>query len=253
MRHLSHAVRPRNGRVTLVLAALAAALLGAASAPASAAAHDGYGPVSPSVVDNLWGGYVAQGSGFSSVSGSWTEPSVQCNSTQDLFAPWVGIDGYGSQTVEQTGVETNCQNGSPTYRAWYEMYPAAPVYWSDPVGAGDVMTGSVTAQGGGTYEITLTNETQGWTEHTTQSLNGQNISAEAVIESPSGSYPSFSELNFSGITVDGQTFDAYNPQGISSGGYSPTQLSNGSFSMVPGGSWGWRHHAGNASSSSIRY
>src|SRR5690242_3822644 len=41
-----------------------------------------------------WSGYAATGSGFSSVTSTWTEPSVTCNSTDDLFAPWVGIDGY---------------------------------------------------------------------------------------------------------------------------------------------------------------
>jgi hypothetical protein len=61
-----------------------------------------------------------------------------------------------------------------------------------------------------------------------------------VIESPTSSYPSFSELDFSGVTVDGQPFDAANPQVLTSGGYGPTALGNGSFAMVPGGGAGLR-------------
>lgn len=181
----------------------------------------------------VWGGYVAQGSGFNSVSGSWTMPQVQCNTSNDLFAPWVGIDGYGSQTVEQTGVQVDCSSGTPVYSGWYEMYPAPPQYFSDPVDAGDVFTASVVSQGGGTYALRLTDTTKGWTQSTQQNLNGQNVSAEAVIESPSQSYPSFSSLDFANVTVNGQTFDTYSPQAIDSGQYTETALQNGAFSIVP--------------------
>ena len=84
----------------------------------------------------------------------------------------------------------------------------------DPVSAGNSFTGSVIDKGGGDYTITLTDDT--------------------VIESPTSSYPSFSEQEFSNVTVDGWPLDATNPQALTSGGYGPTALSNGSFAMVPG-------------------
>jgi hypothetical protein len=196
-----------------------------------------------SFAGGLWGGYVAQGSDFRSITGSWTMPQVTCNSGNDLFAPWVGIDGYGSQTVEQTGVQVDCSSGSPALSAWYEMYPADPVYWNDPVAVGDSLTGSVTTDGSGTYTLTLTDNTAGWTERTQQQLDAQDVSAEAVIESPSQSYPSFDELDFTGVTVNGQSFDAFSPQAIDSGPYTETGLSGGSFSIVPasGGAASARH------------
>ena len=221
----------RSAAVGLLLAAAAVTPLGVGTSAASAA---GFGPDHTRIKDSVWGGYVAQGS-FTRITGSWVEPHATCNSTSDLFAPWVGIDGYGSQTVEQTGVQTDCSSGSPQLSAWYEMYPAEPVYWNDPVAEGDSITATVVSEGGGSYALTLTDNTQGWTEHTTQYLDAQNISAEAIIESPTQSYPSFDRLDFSGITVDGQTFDSYNPQGLTSGGYSPGPLQNGAFSMSPGG------------------
>ena len=183
--------------------------------------------------DSNWGGYIAQGS-FGSITGSWRMPSVSCNTYDDLFAPWIGIDGYGSQTVEQTGVAVDCSNGYPEYAGWYEMYPAAPVYFSNAVSPGDSFSASVVDNGGGSYSVRLTDNTKGWTHTTQQYLNGDDISAEAVVESPTGSYPSFSRLDFSGITVNGEPFSYYNPQPIDSGQYTETPLNGGSFSIIPG-------------------
>ena len=157
-----------------------------------------------------WSGAAATGSGFSSVSASWTEPYVTCNSTNDLMAPWVGIDGYGSSTVEQTGVATDCSYGYPIYQGWYEMYPAGPVYYSNPVGAGDQINASVT-RSGSTYTLTLTDASQGWTQTVYQALGAANASAEVIIESPTASYPNFGSVNFFNATIDGAQLGAYNP------------------------------------------
>ncbi|MEV6009120.1 G1 family glutamic endopeptidase [Streptomyces sp. NPDC051976] len=184
--------------------------------------------------DSNWGGYIATGSRFTSVTGSWTMPHVTCNSSNDLYAPWIGIDGYGSQTVEQTGVQVDCSSGSPQYSGWYEMYPAAPRYFSNPVSAGDAFTASVTDTGGGSYTLKLTDTTKGWTKTATSRLSARDASAEAVIESPTGSYPSFSRQDFSGITVNGRSFATYGPQAIDSGPYTETALNGGSFSIIPG-------------------
>ncbi|MDH6135878.1 hypothetical protein P3T37_005295 [Kitasatospora sp. MAA4] len=222
------------------LAALLALSGAAIAAPATAAtatsfgtAHH-YGNPANFSGNSTWGGYVAQGRNFTSISGSWTMPQVQCNTTNDLFAPWVGIDGYGSQTVEQTGVQVDCSSGSPVYSGWYEMYPAGPVYFSNPVSAGDNFTASVVSASRGSYTLKLTDNTQGWTKTTTKRLNGQNVSAEAVIESPSQSYPSWDSLSFSNIKVNGQVFDNYSPESMDSGPYTETALQNGAFSIIPG-------------------
>lgn len=189
-----------------------------------AAAHFGHigGPAKAKVVTvkkgyNVngynWSGAAATGSGFSSVTSTWTEPSVTCHSYNDLMAPWVGIDGYGSSTVEQTGVATDCSSGSPVYQAWYEMYPASPVYYSlssYPVRAGDRFTGTVT-RSGTTYTLKLTNSTRGWTKTTTSSLSASNSSAEVIIESPSGSYPAFGTVSFSSSSINGSQLSNWNP------------------------------------------
>ncbi len=240
---------PRRALRLPAIAAAATVVAGVGLTGSAAAAGASFGPYHGFAPhDGAWGGYVAKGGPFHSITGSWVEPSVTCNSSNDVYAPWTGVDGYGSQTVEQQGVETNCSNGSPQFRPWYEMFPASPVYWSDPAAAGDNITGTTT-DNNGTYTLTLTDNTAGWTETTQQSTQAGDVSAEAVIESPSQSYPSFQELDFSGVTVDGKSFDSINPQAITSGGYGPGPLSGGAFSIKPGaglGAWSASHAAPSA-------
>jgi hypothetical protein len=184
-----------------------------------------------------WSGYVATGGSFTSVAAHWNEPAATCNSSNDLYAPWVGIDGFGSNSVEQTGVATDCSSGSPSYQAWYEMYPDAPVYYNDPVSAGDSFTGSVTTDGNGSYTLTISDDTQGWTETTPGSFQGANASAEAILESPTAAYPDFGQVSFSGFTINGQDASTFGPTALdasNSSGFEDhtSALSGGAFSVA---------------------
>ena len=225
---MSFTPRPRLG-LALAAGAMVMTALGSA---APAAASVSYGPIRPNIQTSNWGGYVALSGDYTKIVGSWTEPQVTCNSDSNLFAPWVGIDGDGSQTVEQTGVQTDCSSGSPVMSPWYEMYPAAPVYWSETIKVGDKITGKVIANGSN-YTLTLTDTTQGWTKTFHKTGNDSDVSAEAVIESPPSSYPTFSKLTFTGVRVNGQVLSSYGPTAYASGQYTPTALKNGTFSMVP--------------------
>lgn len=189
-------------------AAAFAAPAGAAGPAGFAPRHAGFGgPAAYNINGYNWGGYAATGSGFTSVSASWTEPSVTCNSRNDLYAPWVGIDGYSSSTVEQTGVATDCSTGRAVFQAWYEMYPAYPVYLSTgsyPVAAGNSISASVTFTGSGNFTLKLVNNSRGWTYTISKKLNSaRRSSAEAIIESPTGAYPNFGTLKFTSVTVNG--------------------------------------------------
>lgn len=161
-----------------------------------------------------WGGYVSFGS-FTTATASWTEPTVTCRSSNDLFAPWVGIDGDGSSTVEQTGVETDCSSGRAVYSAWYEMYPAAPVYYNVSVSAGDHITATVTRTATNTYRLDLSDTTKGWTKTTTKSLTSKHASAEAIIESPTDSYPTISGgIKFTGVKFNGTNLASTSPSAL---------------------------------------
>ena len=221
-----------NGAATPGLAAAHYGHIGGATKAKPVAGKNGY-----NINGYNWSGAAATGSGFSSVTSTWTEPSVTCNSTNDLMAPWVGIDGYGSNTVEQTGVATDCSSGHAVYQAWYEMYPAGPVYYSNTVSAGDHITAKVT-RSSSTYTLTLSDTTRGWTKTTVKSLSSaRNASAEVIIESPTASYPRFGTVSFSGSTINGSNLSNWNPTLMdASNGYyyedHTSAVSGGSFSIT---------------------
>ena len=120
-----------------------------------------------------WAGYTAlgQAGSFTSVSTSWTQPAVTCGTGDTFSSFWVGLDGVGTQTLEQTGTEADCDNGTAVYSGWYEIFPAAPVFYNSPVRAGDQLNASVVANGGGSFTLTLTDATEGWQQVTDQTLS----------------------------------------------------------------------------------
>ncbi len=76
-----------------------------------------------------WAGYAVNAASgtVSEAQGSWIQPTVTCSTSADgaqYAAFWVGIDGYASLTVEQTGTLAYCPQGTktPEYLAWYEFY-----------------------------------------------------------------------------------------------------------------------------------
>lgn len=94
------------------------------------------------------GGLRGQSPGVTDVHGTWMVPTAKsCSSANGFSAFWVGIEGYGTSTVEQTGTPVDCSAVSALYSAWYEFYPAAPVTLGWVVHPGDTMVGEVKARG----------------------------------------------------------------------------------------------------------
>jgi Peptidase A4 family len=211
-----------------------------AAGPAVAGAGQSFGPHvgGPNIDSGNWGGYAASGSSqeFTKISGSWTEPAAKCANSNQLTAPWIGLDGYGNETVEQTGVAVECTGTKVSYDAWYEMYPAAPVYFNTNVSANDTFDASVTYNGNGKYTLVMNDVTKGWKKTFHKTSDGdENASAEAVIEDPTGQYPDLvNGVTFTGITVNGHLFDYYSPTKLTSGGYVPGALSGGTFTIKKG-------------------
>jgi hypothetical protein len=216
---------------------------GAAASSAHAAVkapHFVYGTYAIST----WGGYATTGTDgqFTSVTASWKEPKVTCVDDNSLYAPWVGIDGFRNDTVEQTGVQTYCGTGKPVDSAWYEMYPASPVYYSNPVKAGDSIVAKVTSSGSN-FTLTIQDITRDWTETTQSSTDGaENMTAEAVIESPSTDYPNIPSVSFTGVKFDGKALDTYSltklttDSGAGTTKYKPSAITGtDDFTMLPHG------------------
>jgi len=134
-----------------------------------------------------WSGYAVQSvAAFTDVVGTWAEPTSLCSRRSTTYGSfWVGLDGYSSNSVEQLGTDSDCANGSPSYYAWYEMYPANSVMLSSssyPVRAGDTLTGEV-SRSGGSYTLSL-KSSRGWHFAITESGSDANSSAEWVAEAP---------------------------------------------------------------------
>ena len=132
-----------------------------------------------------WSGYAATTGLYTSVSASWTQPTGICTRGDQYGAFWVGLDGYTSRTVEQTGSEVDCIGRTAEYYAWYEMYPSASVSYSNTVKAGDHFSASVTYEGNNEFSLFIADTTQGWSQTITASLAGAaRSSAEVIVEAP---------------------------------------------------------------------
>jgi hypothetical protein len=157
-----------------------------------------------------WAGYAAvadTADQIAFVGANFNIPSVDCansprGSSGFAYAShWVGIDGYNTATVEQTGIDAYCGSGStPTYLAWYEMYPLNPVAFTG-VNPGDAITATVTFNStNSTYHMRLNDLTNGGFISSTQScpkgstcLNG---SGEVITEDPGMAVPQINLADF---------------------------------------------------------
>jgi peptidase A4-like protein len=187
----------------------------------------GAGPAS--VTSTNWAGYAATGGtgAFTSVASDWTQPSLTCKASGDQYtAFWAGLDGYSDDTVEQIGTQADCISGTAEYYAWYEMYPADPVTFSNTVKPGDQFAVSVTYTSGNAYALKISDTTQGWSHTVDKSLAGADrSSAEIIVEAPccgSGGNPlplaHFGSITFTGAMVNGSGLCDSDPVEITSPG-----------------------------------
>src|ERR1022692_1475378 len=129
-----------------------------------------------SVTSSNWSGYVvtAPVGSVTDAKASWTVPTVVCSgsSGNSYSAFWVGIDGYPhtAPTLEQIGTESDCEDGAPTYYAWYEFLPNQPneqIIGKFPIHPGDKILAEVSFSGG-QFTVTITDERTGRSVSTSQ-------------------------------------------------------------------------------------
>jgi hypothetical protein len=131
-----------------------------------------------------WSGYAATGGSFTSVTGTWTVPSVSATTT-GADATWVGIGGVESRDLIQAGTQATVSGGEVEYHAWIEMLPASSRPVSLSVAPGDSVTVTISQQNGDSWSITIRNNTTGGRYATTVQYHSANSSAEWVQEAPS--------------------------------------------------------------------
>lgn len=193
-------------------------------------------PAPNAIPNGNWSGYVAAANLSSQpagsvtyVAGTWNVPSVSgpSSGTYDS-STWVGIDGYGNQTVEQLGTEQDMVNGQPVYRAWWEMYSSGAgqpeqIIPGMIIGPGDSITATVqyitSGAHAGQYYMTMVDNSRSndsfstyQTSASTQSPLAQGSCAEWIMEAPSvngqiSQTPNFSPVRFTNasVTINGST------------------------------------------------
>ena len=203
------------GGLAVTLAVMSRAALPAAET-GSAAALVRHDPVKiHHVRDGLaystnWSGYAVTGNpgSVTDVKASWVVPAVTCSAGQTQYSSfWVGIDGYSDNTVEQTGTDSDCQNGVPTYYAWFEFYPH-PMFMVNTltVHANDYISAEAKYVGNNRYMVTVTDITTRQSfSGTSRVNNAQRSSAEWIAEAPSGSRGVLPLADF-GVASFGQNY-----------------------------------------------
>jgi len=145
-----------------------------------------------SVTSENWSGYAVTGAAgsFTYAAGSWVVPAVTCDSRQTQASSfWVGLDGYTSSTVEQTGTSSDCNREQPNYYAWYESYPAEAeiIINTVPVAPGNVMSAWVN-YADSEFTVWIENVTTGATFSVSFAVSSaERSSAEWIAEAPSNS------------------------------------------------------------------
>ncbi|WP_344314902.1 G1 family glutamic endopeptidase [Fodinicola feengrottensis] len=210
--------------------------LAAGATPAAAAAHPH--PADTQVrnhADSAWGGYAIERGG-TTVTTTWVNPTVKC--AGNVNSVWAGFDGYGTNTVEQIGIDLDCSSGQAQYLPWYEMYPRDSIYFTETTRAGDTMTATVVHNSGTSYTLTLADRTQNWSRTFHDSLSGaQDATAEVIMERLDTHVDNFGSVTFTNCQLDGKSFASYAAQSVvithgSTQQAKPGALSGGTFKMT---------------------
>ena len=144
-----------------------------------------------------WSGYaVTTGAPYTSASATWQVPNVSYDGGNTPYGGeyvfnWVGIGGYSDSTLIQLGNESVVSTaGATSFYVWYELYPAVSQPISQTVRPGDIITASLECTAAcspssvQTWQLTISDQTVGWTW--TQSFQYQSsmASAEWITEPP---------------------------------------------------------------------
>ncbi|MFL0198638.1 G1 family glutamic endopeptidase [Clostridium sp. WILCCON 0269] len=171
-----------------------------------------------------WGGYIVtptSDSSYTSVSGSWTIPSISATQQDAVAAQWIGLGGVSTTDLLQMGTIEEIQNGQPTAEVFWEQLPdVAQNVLSVPIGS--TINVSIAESSSSTWNLTFTantpdGQTQTQTISTTlDSSYDQEIgtSAEWISEDPSNTdgqlFPlaNMGTVKYQSAMVNGQALNA---------------------------------------------
>ena len=165
-----------------------------------------------------WSGYVATPGPYTAASVNFTVPSLDPGAPgQGMLSEWVGIDGADNGSLIQAGVTEVPDPGTTAgfdLFAWWEVLPAAnqPIM-SVTVSPGDQVSITIWQVSGTSWDIRLTDTTNGQSYTQDVDYTGPGTSAEWIVEAPTDSQtrqqlplaPYSPAVNFSGFSATGGT------------------------------------------------
>ena len=198
-------------------------------------AHRARGHHLKTAISQNWAGPILTGGTYDKVTTTFVVPQASCSSGQPetIASFWTGLDGFKSKTVEQAGVDIQCEFGVDSYQAWTEQYPRAamPVDSTDfDVSPGDEVQVAIARQGD-TDHYTLLDMTTGQMYHASATIprGAQDNSAECIAEAPRGPRGIVPLTNFGSVS-----FSQCEAEVVAPVTASDCQLTSGS--GCPGGS-----------------
>lgn len=168
------------------------------------------------VTSSNWSGYeisARPGRTVGYVQGVFNVPSLNCAKStlgtagEAVWSQWVGLDGFSTGTVEQTGIGAECTSaaGPATYFAFWEMFPNAATTFTG-ISAGDAITVIVQHESTG-WSLRLQDRTTGASITTLQPCPAgsacHDASGEMITEDFNGAVAS--GFNLADFGLDNQT------------------------------------------------
>jgi hypothetical protein len=146
---------------------------------------------------------------FTFVRARWTQPTVFCTTPSARVSIWVGLDGGGTPTIEQTGTVAVCGTAAAPlyYKVFWEMFNGTDNMGDEPftVAPGDIIEASV-AYIDDSYLLEVKDVSSGLSSVTTHLCSTTVIckrgSAEWIVERPGGvTYPlaDYGKVEFSKV------------------------------------------------------
>lgn len=146
-----------------------------------------------------WAGYIvtpaSKSDSYTSISGSWTVPSISSNNENAVAAQWIGLGGVDSSDLLQMGTMEQLENGQPVAVVFWEQLPdVAQNIMTIPINS--TISVNIYNSSGSTWNLTFTATTPSG-EIKTQTISttldssyaeGIGTSAEWISEDPSDVY-----------------------------------------------------------------
>ncbi len=175
-----------------------------------------------------WSGYAATSGSFTSVSGTWTVPNVNPDTT-GMDAAWIGIGGINSNDLIQAGTEAIVESGQVMYSAFWETLPDVVQPVPLTINAGDQISVSITQQGTDTWQININDTTNGQSWSNSVTYRSSLSSAEWIEEAPATERSVILPLdNFGSVTfTSGTTTENGQTRSIAQAGATPITMHNG--------------------------